>query len=340
MLCRATLLLACATHAIAEEAPTAAARIFVIGGSDPQKLPAGKVAAFSEDVGVNGSWAPAAAMGSQRDEGRAASLGGYIYHVGGANRDDYPYLNSTLRYSPSTDSWSRMAGIPFPVTDPTDAPDGSGIASHSVVALGGYIYSIGGTNGTGSLASTWRYDPKADSWQQMASMKFGRCYVAAAVLGRKIYAVGGSLTPAGPGGPGGGPGALSSVEVYDPASDSWRLSKSTTVVARSSHALGVVNGVLFAFGGEDGGRSSISFDSAERYDPAADKWSLVSPMSLPRSQASAAVVGGHLLAVGGYNDLTDVGWTSTVERYDPEADSWTFVASFPLERQYPTTAVL
>jgi N-acetylneuraminic acid mutarotase len=315
----------------------------VIGGSNPQKLPAGKVAAFSPagGAGVNGTWAPVAAMGSMREEGRAASLGGYIYHVGGSHLDpDYPLLNSTLRYSPSTDSWTRMAGIPFSVTDPKDAPDGSGIGFHSVVALGGYLYSIGGTNATTSLASTWRYDPKADSWKQMASMENARCYVAAAVLGGKIYAVGGSLTPAGPGGPGGGPGALASFEVYDPASDSWTLSKSITVVARMSHALAVVNGVLFALGGEDGGARSISFDTVERYDVAAEKWSLVSPMILPRSQASAGVVGGQLYAVGGYNDLTDVGWTSTVERYNPEADSWMFVASFPLERQYPAVAVL
>jgi N-acetylneuraminic acid mutarotase len=294
----ATLLTAAvlAAAAVGEAAP----RLFVIGGSNPGSQPLGKAAAFSPSNGINGSWAPVAAMGSMREGGRAASLGGYLFHVGGSNLDDYPYLNSTSRYSPTTDSWSQMAGIPFPVTDPADAPDGSGIADHSVVALGGFLYSIGGTNGTTSLADTWRYDPKRDSWTKMSSMNLARCYVAAGVLGDRIYAVGGSATPAGPGGPGGGPGALASMEVYDPATDTWTLAKSKINIARSSHSISVVNGALYALGGEDGGSKAISFDSVERYDLAADKWALVSPMTLPRSQASSGVVGGVLFAVGGY----------------------------------------
>jgi hypothetical protein len=38
-------------------------------------------------------------MGNVRVSGRAAALGGYIYHVGGAghNTPGYPYLNTTLR---------------------------------------------------------------------------------------------------------------------------------------------------------------------------------------------------------------------------------------------------
>ena len=41
-------------------------------------------------------------MGAVRASGRAAALGGYIYHVGGAghNTPGYPYLNTTLRCDP------------------------------------------------------------------------------------------------------------------------------------------------------------------------------------------------------------------------------------------------
>ena len=67
-----------------------------------------------------------------------------------------------------------------------------------MVSLAGHLYAIGGTNGTTSLASTVRYDPTADKWEFMAQMSIGRCYVGAAVLGGKIYAVGGAATPAGP----------------------------------------------------------------------------------------------------------------------------------------------
>ena len=57
---------------------------------------------------------------------------------------------------------------------PTDDPQGGGIADHAAVALGGYLYVVGGTNGTTSLASVERYSPLADKWEYMAAMSIGR----------------------------------------------------------------------------------------------------------------------------------------------------------------------
>ena len=225
-----------------------------------------------------------------------------------------------------------------------------------MVAHAGYLWVIGGTNGTVSLATTLRYDPAADAWRFMAPMSVGRSSVAAAVLDGRIYAVGGSATPGGPGGPGGGPGALTSVEVYSVEADRWELLKSATTVGRTTHAVAVLSHpsggdgagdggakqtqTLYAIGGEDGGARAIEFASAERYDPAADRWTAIAAMAVPRAQVGAGVVDGVLLAVGGYNSNTEVGWTSTVEAYDPKSDSWSAATAFPLERQYLAVAVL
>jgi len=320
--------------------------IYVLGGSDPRNLPLGKVAMYTADSG-NGSWSSIKAMGEIRYGGRAAGIGGFLYHVGGSNGAEYPYLNSTLRYSPHSDEWQKVADIPCDPQDPGFCPDsvgddpaGGGVADHAVVSLQSFLYVVGGTNGTVSLKSTERYDPKTDTWKYMASMEIGRCYVAAAILNGKIYAVGGSATPAGPGGPGGGPGALTSVETYDPTTDKWEVLPSKTNVARSSHAVAVAGGMLYAVGGEDGGANPVSYDSVERYDPTADTWTMMSSMNVPRCQVGAGVISGILFAVGGYNDRTQVGWTSSVEKYDAKSDSWRMVAPFPLERQYIGVAVL
>jgi hypothetical protein len=82
--------------------------------------------------------------------------------------------------------------------------------------------------------------------------------VAAAALGGKIYAVGGSATPAGPGGPGGGPGALASVEAYSPETDEWELLASATNVGRTTHAVvplasACAPDALLLYGGLHGG---------------------------------------------------------------------------------------
>jgi hypothetical protein len=309
----------------------------------------GKVAAYTGN-GRNGSWTAVKAMGSYRAAGRAAALGGYIYHVGGSNDADYPYLNSTLRFNPLDNEWKKMADIPCDPRSPgfcpdnpgggqpSDDPAGGGIADHAVVGLGGFLFAIGGTNGTVSLRSTERYDPKADKWEFMGSMNVGRCYVAAAVLNNKIYAVGGSATVAGPGGPGGGPGALTSVETYDPIKNTWMLLTSKMNVARNSLAVAVLGDMLYAVGGENGGNPSVSFNTVERYDATADKWTMIASMKLKRSFVGAGVLDGILFAVGGYDRQKS--WTSTVEMYDEKRDRWGLAIPFPLERQYVTVAVL
>lgn len=161
-----------------------AEKIYVLGGSDPRVQPLGKVAAFTPPAGGNnGSWAQVPAMGSVRAGGRAAALDGSLYHVGGSDEADYPYLNTTLRWSPTgAGKWEKVADLPcdpqHPVFCPDtlgDDPDGGGLADHAVVSLGGFLYAIGGTNGTTSLFTTAKYDPKADAWKFMASMSIGRC---------------------------------------------------------------------------------------------------------------------------------------------------------------------
>ena len=57
------------------------------------------------------------------------------------------------------------------------------------------------------LSSVERYDPALDAWEAVAPMAEGRRDHAAAVLGGKLYAVGGSW--------------VSSVERYDPAVGAW-----------------------------------------------------------------------------------------------------------------------
>jgi hypothetical protein len=56
------------------------------------------------------------------------------------------------------------------------------------------------------------YDPASNSWRAIAPMVSKRRYLAGAVVGGLLYALGGYD----------GSGHLSSREVYDPASNSWR----------------------------------------------------------------------------------------------------------------------
>ncbi len=51
-----------------------------------------------------------------------------------------------------------------------------------MVALDGYLYAIGGNDGSSSLNSVERYNPGINEWVVVSSMTMRRSSVAAAVL--------------------------------------------------------------------------------------------------------------------------------------------------------------
>ena len=72
----------------------------------------------------------------------------------------------------------------------------------------------------------------------------------------------------------GGVGGLTTVEVFDPATNAWDRSKAPMTTARYSHALAVLFGELHAIGGHNE-------TSVEKYDAQADRWTPVPAMALP-----------------------------------------------------------
>lgn len=134
------------------------------------------------------------------------------------------------------------------------------------------------------------------------------------------------------------------MEVYDPTNDQWTMSKAEMNIARTTHAVAVASGVLYAIGGDDGGGAPTFYDTVERFDPETQQWNMVASLNLARSMAGGAtlMVGGNELmyVVGGYNDLTDEGWTKTVEVYNATSNRWDFATPMSMERQYLCVAVV
>ena len=147
-------------------------------------------------------------------------------------------------------------------------------------------------------------------------MNCARRFTAAAVIDGKIYAVGGRDAQRHD---------LSSVEVYDPGSDTWTL-VAPMGIARKQHGVAVLSGKLYAVGGHtDAGGDS---NTVEAYYPATDTWSAAAPMSSLRKQFGVAVVSGKLYAVGG--DAGE-GFTSA-EAFDPLKNRWEPIAAMSTPR--------
>jgi N-acetylneuraminic acid mutarotase len=104
---------------------------------------------------------------------------------------------------------------------------------------------------------------------------------------------------------------------------------------RNAVRVGVVNGILYAVGGDTDGGGTGYLASAKAYDPAVGAWSPIASMSTPRDTHAVGVVDGILYAVGGqYPDQVAL---SSVEAYDPKSNTWTAKAPMPTPR-YSTAA--
>ena len=89
------------------------------------------------------------------------------------------------------------------------------------------------------------------------------------------------------------------------------LAVAPMAVERRALAVAVLDGKLYAMGGQDDGYNALS--SVERYEAATNAWEAVAPMAEARFYHAVAVLDGKLYAVGGFNN----GFLSSVERYDP-----------------------
>ena len=146
--------------------------------------------------------------------------------------------------------------------------------------------------------------------------------------------------------------------VSDAQRNSIRLStaqwtrKADMPTARSDFSTSVVDGKIFAIGGqirvEKDEFGDLTLSKVEMYDPETDTWERRTDMPTPRSAVSTSVVEGKIFAIGGEQVKkmeSDKGWYTiktlpTVETYDPATDTWTQKADMPTPRSYLSTSVV
>jgi N-acetylneuraminic acid mutarotase len=156
-------------------------------------------------------------------------------------------------------------------------------------------------------------------WTTKAPMPTPRSHLAIGEVNGRLYAVGGYKSRTCCPDP-----FIATVEAYDPATDTW-TSKASMPTARGDFGVGVVNGILYAVGGQN---SSGALATVEAYNPLIDTWTTRTSMPTARYAPGVAVINGILYAVGGHS----TGELATLEAYDPATDTWTAKASMPTPR--------
>ena len=168
--------------------------------------------------------------------------------------------------------------------------------------------------------------PTTLQWTRKADMPTARTGFATSVVNGKVFVIGGNRRlKRGEF----GDLSVSSVEMYDPKTDTWER-KSDMPTARSGVSLSVVDGKIYAIGGSKTetiqvprGFSSESEELAtvEMYDPVTDTWTQKADMSIPK-KTMTCVVNGKIYAIGGWLTTNEKPHLGTVEVYDPGTDTW------------------
>jgi N-acetylneuraminic acid mutarotase len=276
-------------------------RVLIAGGND-----AGTVIKSVElyDPATN-TWATGAGkpppMATAREEATATLLpNGKVLVAGGYSTSMAPVTveKSSELYDPATNSWSSAGDM----VESRASDTATLLPSGKVLVAGGYAGSF-------ARKSDELYDPSTNTWATGAAkppdMSVVRSDPAATVLADGRVLIAGGFQ---------GAGDTASVDIYDPASNSFVSGAGKPpdlpTPSDSDTASVLRNGKVLLSGGQNSPATYL-------YDPAANSWTTGPNMSVKRIGASIATLcDGGVLAAGGSNGA--IGPFDTAEVFHPD----------------------
>jgi hypothetical protein len=211
-----------------------------------------------------------------------------IYFAGGFRGDwkgeNTPTSSDFWMYDTETAAWSQGPSL----------PDGRGAGG--LVLIDRTLHFFGGMiqGGVEDSGSHWTLDLDNQNagWTAKADMPDPRNHLGYAALGGKVYAIGGQhvLDEAN--------GMTATVNVYDPATDTW--SDAAALPRPRSHlhnSTFVYGDRIYCVGGTISG--AVSDTAILTYDPVANQWLSIGRLPAPRAAAVARAVGDRLVVTTG-----------------------------------------
>ncbi len=239
-----------------------------------------------------------------------------------------------------TAQWTQKADMPTARSDfSTSVVDGK------IFAIGGGVQLKLDEFGDMTLSKVEMYDPETDTWERRTDMPTPRSAVSTSVVDGKIFAIGGAQMKKIKGYRGWSLKSkkLTTVEMYDPATDTW-TQKADMPTPRSYLSTSVMDGKIYAIGGMSSSNEQWRLETVEIYDPLTDTWAKAKDITHPRSCTAISVVNGEIYAMGGR------GWSgiqnepdpylSSVEVFNPKTNQWQKRTEMPAPKTSHTASII
>lgn len=143
-------------------------------------------------------------------------------------------------------------------------------------------------------------------WTGVAQMPTPRGRLAVVALDGLVYAIGGDTAN----------GVSDAVEIYDPATNTWRYGAAKPTAAANIAAV-AVGGKIYVPGGFGTARAALA--TLEVYDSGSDLWTNATPLPEPLFAYALAAVGERIYLFGGSNGVR---YLATTYIYDTVTGEW------------------
>ncbi len=186
-------------------------------------------------------------------------------------------------YDPATNTWSLGAPMPW--------SGGSCVSGR----IGTQVYVGGGIVGSSTVANFAVYDLVANTWTALGALPVPVNHAAAATDGQRLFIFGGRQGPNWP-----QPG-FSTVQVYNPVTQTWQTSGAGQVapmpLPRGGTGRAVwYRGEFYVFGGED---DLVTFAEVQAYNPATNAWRRDANLPTARHGIFPVKYGDRIFVIGG-----------------------------------------
>jgi glucose/arabinose dehydrogenase/N-acetylneuraminic acid mutarotase len=222
------------------------------------------------------SWENVKPLPRNLDHIQGVALGGKIYYIGGLAAWPGPHVNSVYVYDSETDRFTSRR------------PMQRGRGAGGVAVHDGKIYYAGGLHD--GRAVTWFdvYDPERDTWSRLPDMPLARDHFQAAVVGDRLYVIGGRDSELGE--------EIAQTDAYDFRKGRWITGLAPIPTPRGGFAAAVSGDDIIVIGGELVDRA---LRTVEAYDTRRNSWRTLDPMPTARHGIEAVVFEGAAYISGG-----------------------------------------